>query len=359
MCVCLIDSKTCQPTFFLQWHITAKCDQKCKHCYMYDSLFYKSEVQNELSLSDCKSIVDDFLYTLGSISRKGSIYFTGGDPLLREDFFDILKYTSNKNIFPIGIAGNSYHLDLNIALKLKKYGVTMYQISLDGLEETHDYFRKPGSFNDALRGYDVLKKAEISAMCMFTVSKRNMKDLIPVIRMAAEIGIAGFDFDRLVPVGSASDLKEQIIDPLEYKELLLEVNAEYKKLRKKGCKTQFGYKDNLWGLVLKERDLILTQTLVPHGYGLKRGCLIGEAGLAVLADGSVMACRRLPVIVGKLPQQTIEEVFYESPVLNELRNTDKLDKCKSCINLHSCKGCRAIAYGFYENYFSQDPGCWL
>jgi len=61
LCVCLIDSKTGQATFSLQWHITAKCDQKCKHCYMYDSPFYESEKNNELSLSDCKAIIDDFL----------------------------------------------------------------------------------------------------------------------------------------------------------------------------------------------------------------------------------------------------------------------------------------------------------
>lgn len=357
MCVCLVDLKTGRPSFFLQWHITAKCDQKCKHCYMYDSPFYKSETENELTLSDCQAIVDDFLDTLGP--RKGSIYFTGGDPLLREDFFDILEYTSNRNIYPIGIAGNSYHLDLGTALQLKRYGVSMYQISLDGLRSTHDYFRKPGSFDDSLRAYEVLNKAGISSMCMFTLSRRNMNELIEVIRLVAEMGITGFDFDRVVPIGGAKDMKEEIIDPLEYRELLLEVDSEYKKLRAKGCPTQFGYKDNLWGLILDKETLISTQTLVPEGYSLKRGCLIGQAGLTVLSDGSVMACRRLPLIVGKLPAQRIREVLYESPILKELKRTDRLSKCSSCTNLENCKGCRAIAYSYYGDYFSEDPGCWL
>lgn len=359
MCVCLTDIKTGQPSFFLQWHITAKCDQRCMHCYMYDSPFYESETNNELSLSDCKSIIDDFTGTLSDLSTKGSIYFTGGDPLLREDFFEILEYTSKKSLYPIGIAGNSYHLDYNTALKLKEYGVFMYQISLDGLSDTHDRFRKPGSFKDALRGFEVLNKAGINSMCMFTLSKQNMDQLIPVIRLAAEIGLAGFDFDRIVPVGSAKNLKEEIIEPLEYKELLLKVDEEYKSLRAKGYKTQFGYKDSLWGLVLDEKSIMSTQVLVPEGYCLKRGCLIGFAGLAILADGSVMACRRLPITIGKLPRQKIRDVFFNSPVLNELRQFDGLEKCSSCDNIKNCKGCRAIAYGYYGSYYSKDPGCWL
>lgn len=345
--------------FSLQWHITAKCDQKCTHCYMYGSPFYESETKNELSLSDCKAIIDDFSDTIRDLSRKGCIYFTGGDPLLREDFFEILKYTAKRNLYPIGIAGNSYHLDYDTAMRLKEYGVSMYQISLDGLSDTHDRFRKPGSFKDALRAFEVLNKAGIDSMCMFTLSKQNMDQLIPVIKLAAEIGLAGFDFDRVVPVGSAKNLKDQTIEPLEYKELLLKVNEEYKSLRAKGCKTRFGYKDNLWVLVQDEKGIESSQNPVPGGFGIKRGCLIGYAGLAVLADGKVMACRRLPIIIGKLPQQKIRDIFLESSVLEELRRFDKLEKCSSCDNFEHCKGCRAVAYGYYGSYYSKDPGCWL
>jgi len=108
--------------------------------------------------------------------------------------------------------------------------------------------------------------------------------------------------------------------------LLLEVDNEYKKLRAKGCRTQFGYKDNLWGLLLDNETLISTQKL------------------CILADGSVMACRRLPVVIGKLPEQRIREIFFESPALNELKRSDRLSKCSSCVNLENCGGCRAIAY---------------
>lgn len=360
MCVYLMDAQTKVPAFSLQWHITAKCDQRCKHCYMYDSPSYKSEIDNELSFDECKSIINDFMLTLKKWSRKGAIFFTGGDPLLRDDFFDILKYANSKGIYPIGIAGNSYHLEIGTALKLKEYGVTMYQISLDGMKKTHDSHRKAGSFDDAVRGYRVLKESGISPMCMFTLSRLNKDDLIDVIRLAAELELAGFDFDRLVRAGSAKGLGDDMIPPLEYRELLLSVNEEYRRLKSLGCKTQFGYKDNLWRLILKDKDLSSDQALVPQGFELKRGCLIGLSGLAVLSDGNVMACRRLSVIIGKLPEQRISEIFKNSAKLAEFRNVEKIDKCGLCENLDMCSGCRAVAYGYSGgNYFSKDPGCWL
>jgi len=72
--------------------------------------------------------------------------------------------------------------------------------------------------------------------------QKNMNQLTEVIRLAAEIGLDGFDFDRIVPVGSAQDMKEEVIDPLEYKELLLEVDNEYKSFGQKAAALNLGIK---------------------------------------------------------------------------------------------------------------------
>lgn len=68
------------------------------------------------------------------------INFTGGDPLLREDIFDLIGYARKKGIL-VGILGNPNHLDYETACKLKKLGVSRYQVSIDGLEDTHDRLR--------------------------------------------------------------------------------------------------------------------------------------------------------------------------------------------------------------------------
>lgn len=360
MCVCLRNSTTKSFLFSLQWHVTAKCDQKCKHCYMYESPFFESELNNELSLKDCFKIIDDFEATLARLNKQGTIFFTGGDPILREDFFDILKYANSKKISPLGVMGNPFHIDKTSAKKLKENGVMMYQISLDGMKNTHDMFRKPGSFDETIRAYEVLKEAGIYPTCMLTLSKLNMKEIFDIIRLCAELELAAFDFDRLVPVGMGETLKDDLIDPMEYKAFLLEVKNEYKRLKKKGSKTQFGFKDNLWGLVLEKDEEAEFQTILPSGLETKRGCLIGEAGLVLLADGNTMACRRLPILVGKLPEQSMEDIFLNSSALNELKNMRKVEICGQCDNYDNCKGCRAVAFGASGgNYYAKDPGCWL
>lgn len=346
-------------SFSLQWHVTASCDQKCKHCYMYDSPFYEQERKNELSLQDCKKVLDDFENLINRWKVKGSIFFSGGDPLLRKDFFDILEYAQKKGLYQMGVMGNSYHLDKPTALALKRCGVSVYQISLDGLKETHDYFRKPGSFDDALRGYKVLKEAGINPTCMFTVSKKNMNELLDVIDLVADIGLSAFDFDRLVPVGNGKNLADDMIPAEEYRDLLIRVEEKYHNLEQKGCRTQFGHKDNMWTVLRNEQGMTEKLPELPSGCCVHMGCLIGWEGVSIISDGSVMACRRLPILIGKVPEQSLADIFIESPQLNELRKINDIEKCGKCELLSNCRGCRAIAYGASNgNYFAKDPQCW-
>lgn len=360
MCISVVkknqDSTDKPYMFFLQWHITSKCDQRCKHCYMFDSPFYESESKNELPTDKCIDIIDDFTKTTREWGVKSCIVFGGGDPLLRNDFYELLGYSRTQGVDMIAVMGNSYHVNDESALKMKNEGVFLYQISLDGMKKTHDMFRKPGSFDDALRGYKALQKAGIQATCMFTLSKINKNDIIDVIRLAADLELAAFDFDRIVTMGAGKNLSNELLEPDEYKELLYRIDEEYESLRKNGAKTIFGYKDNLWCLVKKEIPQ-LADKLLPEGYEMKKGCIIGKSGFAVLADGNVMACRRLPVIIGKFPEQSLSEVCA-SARLKEMKNFNEIKACGSCHKLEKCGGCRAVAYGYSEDYYAKDPQCW-
>jgi len=90
--------------FTLQWHVTAKCSNRCEHCYLMDSPEYKTEIENELSLNDCLRIVDDFYQWIKAWNIQGRINFTGGDPLLKTGIFKLIKYSHNKGI-TVGILG--------------------------------------------------------------------------------------------------------------------------------------------------------------------------------------------------------------------------------------------------------------
>lgn len=345
------------PIFGLQWHLTAKCQQNCLHCYMRDESTYKGELKNELNYEDCLKIVDDFVQTAGAWGVRGNIHFSGGDPLLKPETVDLVKYASKAGL-SVGILGNPNLLTHETASELKDAGLVRYQVSTDGMEQTHDKFRgRKGLFRDTLRAIKTLEDVGIRSVVMFTLSRVNANELIDVIRLVSEQRVTAFDFARLVPVGKGSQLREQMLTPSEYRTLLLEVLEEYIALQENGSKTRFGRKDHLWKLLYYELGLYKRprheeQNLVYDG------CAIGNRTLTILADGTVYACRRLPVSVGKVPDESIREIFINSPRLNNMREIGRMEKCGQCELLNYCRGCPAVAYGNSGSYFAADPQCW-
>jgi len=234
-------------TIVLQWHLTRNCDQRCKHCYMYNENSHQLE-KEELPLKDCFKIIDDLVSTSQKWQTNSRINFSGGDPLLRKDFFKILAYAAQFKI-DVNIIGNPFHITPKIAGKLKKLGVRGYQISIDGLKAMHDYFRKPGSFDSSIKALNILKEAGLKTSIMFTLSRVNAKELLNVIDLAAELGVDRFSFNRLVPIGQGKKLTKEILRPNEYRQLLLKVLKKYQKWGNKGVKTKFRKKDSLWSLL--------------------------------------------------------------------------------------------------------------
>ena len=343
--------------FTLQWHLTAKCSNKCKHCYMFESDTYDSEIKNELSYEDCIKIIDDYLGTVGSWGCDLEINFTGGDPLLCPYLFDLIEY-SNKNIegVVIGILGNPDLLTKEKALKLRECGVSSYQISIDGLEKNHDFLRKKNSFKKAIEGLKIINESGMRSIVMMTISQLNAHEVIEVAKLAASQRADVFDFARVVPVGTGHQLSDNLIDPDDYRRLLLKLLEAYKQFKDINCLTQFGRKDHLWKLLYSELGL----DYFPAGETCETidGCSVGNNLLTLLADGTVLSCRRLPIVVGKMPEQGFEEILLRSPKLNTLRQIKSLKKCSQCDLLQYCRGCVGVAYGLTGNWTDPDPQCW-
>jgi radical SAM protein with 4Fe4S-binding SPASM domain len=325
---------------------------------MHDSPTYKNEITNELSKDDCLKVIDNFSNMLDTYKIPGRINFTGGDPLLKEGIFDLVNYAINKGI-KVEFLGNPDKIDYKMAKRLKAAGICRYQISLDGLEETHDTLRgKKGAFKDALRALRILRDACISTVVMFTLSKANDNDLIEVIRLVAKKGVSTFDFARLAPIGSGSGMSDQILSPLKYKQILLNVFDEYRRLKESGCSTHFGRKDHLWKLLYSELGLFRFPDNFNSSDIIYSGCGIGINLLVVLADGTVLPCRRLPIPIGNVQKNSLRDIFIYSNKLNELRNEDLLEKCRDCDLLRLCRGCPAVSYGIYGRWTAPDPQCW-
>lgn len=337
--------------FSLQWHITAECDQNCLHCYVRDPNTYKREVENILSLDDCKKVIDSLVDFSDKINAKPNITFTGGDPLLRKDFFDIANYAKEKGT-TISILGNPYHLNENNLLRLKDLGIKGYQISIDGMREVHDKFRRMGSFDSSINAINDLKKYNIRTVVMFTMSKENMQELIPVMNLVDRLEVNSFAFARACGFGNGKDL--EMFTAEEYRDILLRAYTEEKRLITKGSKTSFNKKDHLWVLLLNELgDLSYKPTEDGMIYG---GCSIGCNSFCILSDGTAFACRRFYSPIGKVPEKSVKDIFL-SKELDYYRDI-KYEKCNDCDLIQYCRGCPAVAYGKTGIFGSPDPQCW-
>ena len=191
-----------KPYFSFQWHITDECDQRCKHCYIYSSgkhTCLKSMTWEEMENTFYNCL--DFCKVYGMTPY---FYITGGDPILHPDFWRLLDLCHEHNI-KFTILGNPFHLNDQVCRELKWYGCEKYQLSLDGLRETHDWFRKPGSFDCTLEKIGCLNRAGIRSVIMTTVSKTNRMEIPGIIDEVVKAGANIFAFSRYVPSGGDLD----------------------------------------------------------------------------------------------------------------------------------------------------------
>lgn len=167
-----------KPYFSFQWHITDACDHRCKHCYIFsENVCKKPDAMDWTQMLETLANCLDFC---GMYGRTPYFYITGGDPILHPDFWKLLGLLKKDGI-PFTILGNPFHLDHAVCRRLKEHGYQKYQLSLDGMRETHDWFRKPGSFDCTLEKITCIKNAGIRSVIMTTVSGTNIDEIPDII----------------------------------------------------------------------------------------------------------------------------------------------------------------------------------
>ena len=316
---------------------------------------YKSEIENELTCEECMLLVDDLINLADKEELKSlNISLTGGDPLLRKDFFDIVAYIMSKQTeeryIYLSAMGTPKTLSREIIRELREAGVERMQLSADGLGKAHDEIRGEGAFSELEDIVRVFKEEKFPLSIMFTLGKYNKKELIPLMRWCNENNITGFSFARTVPLGSAKDhYVNDLFTEDEYKALLIDILTENYNLKLNGSETFYSFKEPLWELLFSEQ-----------GVDLERGnaCCFAGGTISILADGTLLPCRRLPIKLGKFPEESITEVFCNSPELNKFREFSNYEKCSDCDLLKTCRGNPCISYALTGNPFAPDPQCW-
>jgi radical SAM protein with 4Fe4S-binding SPASM domain len=141
-----------------------------------------SGVVAELSTEQWKDVIKD-------ASRLGAqtIVFSGGEPLLREDIYELIAF-ARKNNLSACVTSNGYLIDERTALKLSEVKVNVVNVSVEGARQTHDFLRGAGSFDKAISALNNLKKYKIESTVAATVSKYNYKDMLYILEIARGCG---------------------------------------------------------------------------------------------------------------------------------------------------------------------------
>jgi selenobiotic family peptide radical SAM maturase len=320
-------------SFTLQWHITQACDLHCRHCY-------DRSTRSPLSLEQGIRILDDVRMFCRDRHVMKAVSFTGGNPFLYPHFLDLYRAASERG-FSIGILGNPTEREkLEELIAIQK--PTHFQVSLEGLQEQNDYIRGEGHFNRVMEFLRVLRELNIFSMVMLTLTKTNMKEIIPLAGLLNEYADR-FHFNRLSMTGEGANLI------LPEKEEYLAFLDSYEKASQEN--PVLGLKDNILSILSYKKGI------EPFGGCTTFGCGAAFNFLAVLSDGEVHACRKFPSPIGNIFRQSITEI-YDSPQAERYRAG-----CRAC---HTCKlhpvcgGCLAVAHSLGRNIFEEkDPFCFI
>ena len=180
------------------WNITRTCNLKCVHCYNDSGI---NKPCNELSTNQAKAVLDD----LAQFSVP-SVLFSGGEPLMRPDLFDLIGYATGKGMRAV-ISTNGTLITPDVAGIIKDKGVSYVGISLDGIGEVNDKFRAvPGAFDRAVSGIRNCRAAGVRVGLRLTLTQRNVQDIQALFDFFEAEGIERVCFYHLVPSGRGAGI---------------------------------------------------------------------------------------------------------------------------------------------------------
>ena len=321
----------------VSWNVTNACNMYCAHCYRDAGC----KAEDELSTADAKKLLTE-------IKRAGFqiMIFSGGEPLMRPDILELVKFASDLGLFPV-FGTNGTLITPQMAKDLKAAGARAMGISLDSLDAAkHDKFRSfPGGWQGAVSGMKNCKAAGLPFQIHTTVMDWNAPELEDMIDFAVEIGARAHHFFFLVPTGRAATIEEESLRAEQYEDVLTRIMKKQQTVPielKPTCAPQF--------------------LRIAAELGMKsrfhRGCLAGLSYCIISPKGKVQPCAYLKEYLGDVRDTPFDEIWKNNAVLQKLRTMKYDGGCGACKYQRVCGGCRARA-AIYHNgdYMAEEPWC--
>ncbi|MFQ5851226.1 MAG: radical SAM protein [Candidatus Binatia bacterium] len=329
----------------ISWNITQQCNLNCAHCYL-DADFRIGRRVDELSTEECFQVID----WIAEVNTNALLILTGGEPLLRKDLCDIAHYATEKGFFVV-VGTNGTPVNGDILQRLATSGVKGASISLHSLRaKAHDGFtRVPDSWRSAVRGAELFKRTGLDFIIQASVMSWNYKEIPQIIDFAHELGARAANIYFLVCTGRGQDLTD--LPAAEYERMLFrlyEIQKCYQGKMLIGAKCAPQYKR-----IVYEQD-----PSSPFLQTYSSGCPAATFYCRITPQGDVTPCPYIPIPAGSLRVKRFAEIWWQAPVMEELRNRTLLQgRCGTCELQSICGGCRARAYARTGNYLAEDPSC--
>lgn len=321
----------------LFWELTARCNLRCVHCRRLT----EAAAEEELLTEEVQGVFESAA-SLG----KPIIVFSGGEPLLREDWRELADAARRLDL-PTALATNGTLIDPATAEQVAAAGFRRVAVSLDGADAaTHDAFRGVESaFDRAIAGITELQHAGTAVQINATVAAHNVDQLPSLYALACSLRAVALHLFLLVPVGCGAEISRSHQLPPETCEQVLNWI----------CDRQMSRHLELRATCAPQYCRVATQR------GIKpqsRGCLAGGSVIFVSSAGEVFPCGYLPVSCGSVRRHSLADIWRGSNVFAKLRDFEQLKgKCGRCEFKTVCGGCRARAFAATGDYLEAEPAC--
>lgn len=312
--------------------ITARCNLSCPHCYA--QLFAN---EPEMSTEECKAFLEGLAEIGGDVCS-----FTGGEPLLRKDLFDLLEFAIDVGLSP-HLLTNCTLVDGKVAEKLSRLNVSVIT-SLDGSKkETHELIRGRGTWEKTHRGIEELRSAGVLFAVLVAVNSHNYRECGEIVEHASQIGANRVCFLPTMKCGRASENLSLLPSPEQYLEGIRKAVEKAEEL---------GFPTEAWCSPFLVR-------FVRSPYLWVWNC--DEYALDVDPAGHLLLCDVLSERISSVKKGVREawEEFLSHPLFRRVRERKAdWDPCRDCKYREFCRGgCVARAIHIYGKIDAPDPMC--
>jgi radical SAM protein len=350
--------------FIVIWELTRACQLKCLHCRA-DAQYTRDP--RELTFEEGKNLINQ-IYDMNN----PLLVFTGGDPLMREDIFEITKYAVGKGVRVSMTPSATPNVTKEAIQKAKEVGLSRWAFSIDGPNaEIHDHFRgTAGSFALTIERIKYLHDLEIPIQINTVISRYNYEYLEEMANMVEALNCVLWSVFFLVPTGRGQ--VSDMISPAEHEKVLrwlydlskrvpFDIKTteamHYRRVviqqKMREAKEKTGEIDYLSALTEKG----LTGSIDGLGRAPK-GVNDGNGFVFISHIGDVYPSGLLPVKAGNVRETPLAEIYRESPIFKSLRNPDQFKgKCGVCEFRYVCGGSRSRAYAMTGDYLESEPYC--